>query len=89
MMSDRLTAWDIDLLLDRVIGSTTAIGDSAADHRIEENLDVLIDVTNRLMDKIYESSRTSDSPYGSMAFIGAKARKALQEICETYIERSE
>lgn len=83
---DRLTAYDIGILLNNVIGGTTAVGDSAIDYKVEKNLDILIDVANDIIDKLYESSRTAGSPYGSMNTIGLKAQKALQNICETYIE---
>ena len=49
-MSNRFKSYEITKLLETLIGGTTAVGDSAVDHEIEENLKKLIDVINWCFD---------------------------------------
>ena len=78
-MSDRFTSQEITKLLEKLIGGTTAIGDSAIDHDIEENLKTLIDVVNWCLDGVADSADTRHNYQGTMRDIGERAFSAMCE----------
>ena len=78
-MNDRFTSQEITKVLDALIGRTTAVGDSAIDHEIEENLKTLIDVVNWCLDGIADSADTRHNYQGSMRDIGERAFSAMCE----------
>ena len=49
---------EIIKLLDILIGTTEAVGDSAVDDKVESNLKTLIDVANWCMDGVSQSAST-------------------------------
>ena len=78
-MTEKMTAKEIIKLLDILIGSTTAIGETNTDERVHENLRTLIDVTNWCLDGIFQSSETCGRPEWSMHKVGWDAKCALDE----------
>ena len=78
-MADKLTGNEIIKLLDNLIGSTEAYGDSAVDEKVMKNLKTLIDVTNWCLDGVQHSAGTLHRPEDSMRRIGATAMSALLE----------
>lgn len=78
-MTDRFTSQEITKLLGKLIGGTTAIGDSTIDHEIEKNLKTLIDVVNWCLDGIVNSADTRHNYQGSMRVIGERAFSAMNE----------
>lgn len=91
-MSDRFTSQEITKVLGTLIGRTTAVGDSAIDHEIEENLKTLIDVVNWCLDGIADSADTRHNYQGSMRVIGERAFSAMCEwqewLADTIYEAS-
>ena len=75
-MNDR----EIIKLLEILIGTTEAVGDSAVDDKIESNLKTLIDVTNWCLDGIHHSSWTRHRVEGSMRDVGERAFASLVEF---------
>ncbi len=84
-----MNASEIIKLLDILIGGTEAVGDSATDKKVEENLMKLIDVTNWCIDGIAQSAETRHKPEYSMREIGERAFSALDEIRNWLQERIE
>ena len=82
-MNDR----EIIKLLEILIGSTEAVGDSAIDNKIEINLKTLIDVANWCMDGVSQSASTRHRKEYSMSKIGERAFSALCEWEEWLKER--
>lgn len=78
-MTDRFTSREITKVLDTLIGETTAVGDSAIDHDIEENLKTLIDVVNWCLDGVADSADTRHNYQGTMRDIGERAFSAMCE----------
>ena len=76
---DKLNSREIIKLLDNLIGTTEAVGETNADDKIYKNLQTLIDVTNWCLDGIYQSSETCGRPEASMHNIGWVARCTLGE----------
>ena len=74
-MNDR----EIVKLLEILIGTTEAVGDSAVDDKIESNLKTLIDVANWCMDGVSQSASTRHRPEYSMRKVGERAFSALCE----------
>ena len=58
---NKLNSNEIINLLEILIGQTEAVGDSAQDDKIEENLMTLIDVTNWCLDGIMQSSEIEEA----------------------------
>ena len=75
----RITSNEIINLLDHLIGQTTAVGDSAIDHIVEENLKTLIDVADWCLDGVVQSAETRHRFEGSMRDVGERAFAALDE----------
>lgn len=75
----RLNSSEIIKVLDNLIGETTAVGDTWADEKREENLKTLIDITNWCLDGVHQSSETMGRPENSMHEMGFRARQALME----------
>lgn len=82
-MNDR----EIIKLLEILIGTTKAVGDSAFDDKIESNLKTLIDVANWCMDGVSQSASTRHRPEYSMKKVGERAFSALCEWEEWLKER--
>ena len=78
---------EIIKLLEILIGGTEAIGDSAVDDTIENNLKTLIDVANWCMDGVSQSASTRHRPEYSMKKVGERAFSALCEWEEWLKER--
>lgn len=78
-MSVRITSQEITKVLEKLIGGTTAVGDSTIDHEVEENLKTLIDVANWCLDSIADSADTRHNYQGSMRDIGEQAFRAMCE----------
>ena len=78
-MKEKLTSTEIIKVLDTLIGPTEAIGDSAADHAIEHNLMILIDIVNWCLDGVSDSASTRHRFEGSMRDVGERAFAALDE----------
>lgn len=70
---------EIVKLLEILIGTTEAVGDSAVDDKIESNLKTLIDVANWCMDGVSQSASTRHRPEYSMRKVGERAFSALCE----------
>ena len=70
---------EIIKLLEILIGTTEAVGDSAVDDKIESNLKTLIDVANWCMDSVSQSASTKHRPEYSMRKVGERAFSALCE----------
>ncbi|MBP5465360.1 MAG: hypothetical protein J6Y13_09350 [Treponema sp.] len=73
------TSQEITKLIDALVGSTFPEGDSAIDHKREENLKKLIDVINWCLDGVYDAARARKSDYSSMRKIGERAYASLLE----------
>ena len=84
---NKLSSNEIIKLLENLIGQTEAVGDSAQDKKIEENLMTLIDVTNWCLDGIMQSSETCDKFEYSMHLVGRRAKCALTDYMEQLKER--
>jgi len=84
-----MTAYEIIKVLENLIGGTEAVGDSAIDHKVEENLKTLIDVTNWCIDGINQSSCTRHRYEGSMSDVGERAFSAMVELRDWLTERIE
>lgn len=80
---------EIVKLLEILIGTTEAVGDSAYDDKIESNLKTLIDVANWCMDSVSQSASTRHRPEYSMRKIGERAFSALCEWEEWLKERTQ
>lgn len=74
-MNDR----EIIKLLEILIGTTEAVGNSEVDDKIESNLKTLIDVANWCMDGVNQSASTRHRPEYSMRKVGERAFSALCE----------
>lgn len=74
----RLTAEEIEKLLDQLIGFTEPVGDSAVDAVCRKNLLLLIDVTEHCLLRIAEASSWRNETWGSSAEVGQLAHAALQ-----------
>ena len=74
-----IEAEDIIKALNRLIGSTYAVGETWQDQVNWHNLDNLIKVTDWCTDSLILTSDTWDSAYYSMQLIGEKAKKALED----------
>lgn len=72
-----MTSKEIIKVVDKFIGTTTAIGESNADEEIDENLRKMIDLTNYLLDGIADSARTRHRPEYSMRRTGERAFSAM------------
>ena len=87
---DKFESKKIIKLIDNLIGVTTAVGDPCLDEEIENNLKVLIDVTNWCLDGILSASDTAHDYRGSMRSIGQRALGALLDykkwLDETLVE---
>lgn len=82
-MNDR----EIIKLLEILIGTTEAVGDSAVDDKVESNLKTLIDVANWCIDGVSQSASTRNRPEYSMRKVGERAFSALCEWEEWLKER--
>ena len=78
---------EIIKLLEILIGTTEAVGDSAVDNKIESNLKTLIDVANWCMDGVSQSASTRHRTEYSMRKVGERAFSALYEWEEWLKER--
>ena len=75
----KLTSDEIIRLLEVLIGSTAAVGETNMDNKIMENLKILIDVGDYCLDKLYITSTTCGRSEASMHEIGWTARCAMDE----------
>ena len=75
----KLTGNEIIRLLEALIGSTAAVGETNIDNEIMENLKILIDVGDYCLDKLYLASTTCGRSEASMHEIGWTARCAMDE----------
>jgi len=78
---------EIIKLLEILIGTTEAVGDSAVDDKAESNLKTLIDVANWCIDGVSQSASTRHRPEYSMRKVGERAFSALCEWEEWLKER--
>lgn len=78
-MPDKFKSQEIIKLVDKLIGPTTTVGDSAADEIIDNNLRNLIDLANWALDGIADSARTRHRSEESMRITGERAFSALCE----------
>lgn len=78
-MPDNLNSREIIKVFDKLIGPTTAVGDSDADKTIDNNLRNLIDLVNWALDGIADSARTRHRSEASMRYTGERAFSALCE----------
>ena len=78
-MGNKMTATEIIRLLEILIGTTTAVGETNADERILANLRTLIDVGNWCLESIHTSSFTCGRFEYSMNKVGFDAKCALDE----------
>ncbi len=78
-MSNKMTASEIIRLLEILIGTTNAVGETNADEQIHKNLQTLIDVVNWGLESIHTSSFTCGRPEYSMHNVGYDAKCALDE----------
>ena len=69
-------------VLDKLIGETEPVADSAVDKERLQNLETLIDVTTHCLERIFEVSRSDLSMYGSAEECINKARAALYAFDE-------
>ena len=69
-------------VLDKLIGKTEPIADSAVDKERLKNLETLIDVTTHCLERIFEVSRSDLLMYGSAEECIEKARSALYAFAE-------
>ena len=74
-----MTSKEIIKVVDKLIGMTTAIGESNADEKIDANLMKMIDLVNWLLDGIADSARTRHRPEDSMRRTGERAFSAMCE----------
>ena len=86
-MNNKFDSVEIIKLLDQLIGSVEAVGESHTDRYINDNLDVMIDVGEWILDRIEISSRTAGRPEASMNEIGTKAKNTLM-YWRDFLERS-
>lgn len=84
-----MNAKEIIKLIDILIGGTEAVGDSAVDRTVEENLKKLIDITNWCLDGIANSATTRHRHEGSMRVIGERAFSTMCEYHEWLQEQIE
>lgn len=70
---------EIIYIVDKLIGTTTAVGDSASDEIIDKNLRNLIDIVNWALDGIADSAKTRHRWEASMRNTGERAFSALCE----------
>lgn len=78
-MTDKFKSQEIIKLVDKLIGPTTAVGDSTADEIIDKNLRNLIDLVNWALDGIADSAKTRHRFEASMRNTGERAFSALCE----------
>lgn len=72
-------------VIDRLIGETEPIADSAIDAERFDNLETLISVTSELLARIGEVSRSGLSAYCSAEKCIVRAQKALKGFAEDII----
>lgn len=82
-----MTADEIIKVLEKLIGATEAVGDSAIDHNVEANLKTLIDVTNWCLEGVNQSSLTRHRYEWSMRDVGERAYSAMAEWRDWLTER--
>lgn len=80
---------EITKLLDVLVGNTCPVADSEIDRQINENLMVLIDVTNWCLDGVYSAASNRKSPYGSQMIVGERAYATMLEWKKWLEEREE
>lgn len=78
-MARKFESGEITKVLDALIGMTCPVADSTIDRQINENLMVLIDVTNWCLDGVYYAASNRKSPYGSQMDVGERAYAAMLE----------
>lgn len=72
-------------VIDKLIGETEPIADSAIDAERFDNLETLISVTAELLARIGEVSRSDLMAYGSAEKCIVRAQKALKSFAEDII----
>jgi len=75
-------------LVDRMIGTYTAHGDSGIDHKAMENLDEVKKLVYHILQKLVDNANQRDSYEGSVADIGKKSYDILIE-CGEYVNEIE
>lgn len=78
-MNRRFNSSENIYIVDKLIGPTTAVGDSASDEIIDNNLRNLIDLVNWALDGIADSAKTRHRFEASMRNTGERAFSALCE----------
>ena len=78
-MADRLKSMEIIKVIDQLIGSTTAVGESNYDRDIDNNLKKLIDLIDWALEGVADSAKTRHRYEGSMRDVGERAYSALCE----------
>lgn len=72
-------------VIDKLIGETEPIADSAIDAQRFDNLETLISVTSELLARIGEVSRSDLRAYGSAEKCISRSKKALKGFAEDII----
>jgi len=75
----KLSSDEIIKLLEVLIGSTDAVGETNMDNKIMENLKTLIDIGDYCLDKVFLASTTCGRPEASMHEIGWMARCVMDD----------
>lgn len=75
----KLSSDEIIKLLEVLIGSTAAVGETNMDNKIMENLKTLIDIGDYCLDKVFLASTTCGRPEASMHEIGWAARCVMDD----------
>lgn len=74
-----MTSKEIIKVVDKLIGMTTAVGESNADVQIDANLRKVIDVVDFLLEEVMRSAKTRHRFEDSMRQIGERAFSAMCE----------
>lgn len=83
----KLNKEEISKVMDILIGEVDAVGETYEDIKRLENLDALIFLTDRCLDKIAFAARTSTRTEASMRRIGREALKYLAESAEWFNQK--
>lgn len=77
---EKLTEHEIYTVVKSLTGEILPAGDSVIDNERIENLDVLIELTYKIVADIMEVSEYRDSNFASMKVIGTKAYHFLNDL---------
>lgn len=79
---------ELSELVDKMIGTYTAHGDSGIDHEAMENLKEVEELLDHILQKLVRNAGQKNSYEGSVADIGKRSYDILME-CEEYIKEIE